>query len=471
MSHLPGFKSSAVRLALRYALVQVLVLALALGAWLAFTFNYVHREIAHGLQQDMDSLRLLPNDVLQARVMALQVKTAGAHRGRDYLLWLADGTQIGATLKSWPQDLPLDGQVHQQLLDFANTNEERDTDAVVPVIASELADGARLLVAQQPGGLEDMRDMLPQVALGLLLLSAGLSLGLGVMLGWRWTQRVDAIRHTSAEIMRGDLSARVPQSGQGDEFDALSTQLNAMLQRIEQAVGGMRDVSDHIAHDLRKPLSRLKNRLELAQAWAHGAAPHAQAVEQELQAALLDVDEMMQAFEAMLFIARLEAGSERLDMQDMELGAKLAELVTLYADEAEDAGRVFEVQIKMPMMVRASWPLLGRAFANVLDNAMLHTAPHVALAVSAQALRGQAIIEIIDHGAGIAFESRAAMLQRFVRGEHARTLPGSGLGLTLARAVLLAHQGDLVLDDTKGGGLTVRMSLPLLGAKDESDSV
>ena len=453
-------RTSAMRLALRYALLQVGVLALALLALFWTTYRYVQLDIDASLSHELATLRELPQPLLLERVQALAAHVQGAQRLRDYVLLTADGVQIGSPIEAWPEGLPLDGKVHQVVLQFTDSALDRDEDAKLPAIATALPDGSRLMIAQEAGHLEDMRDVLPWVALALLLLAAGLSLALGLALGRRWLGRVEEINHTTASIMQGALGARVALSARDDEFDVLARHLNAMLERIEQAVNGMREVSDNVAHDLRKPLSRLKTRLELALRDA-GTPEDDQRV---MQAAIADADELMRSFEAMLAIARLEAGSAIPAPEPFDLSPLLRRIADLYADEAEAAARPFTVEIADDLPMSGSAPLLAQAFANLLDNAMLHTAADVAIAVRVYRDHSHAVIEVIDHGAGIPVDLHARMTERFSRGDAARTLPGSGLGLALVRAVVAAHHGDMVLAATLGGGLTVRLRLPLRGA-------
>ncbi len=456
----PLLRTSAMRMALRYALLQVGVLALALLGLFWTTYDYVQQEIRSGLEQDMATLRDLPQPLLTARIQALAAHAPGGRRLRDYLLVTPEGVHMGSPVSAWPQALPLDGKVHMVHLGLDDSGVDRDDDAQIPAIASHLTDGSRLLIAQEAGRLEDMRDVLPWVAGGLLLLAAGLSLTLGFALGLRWLGRVESINRTAASVMEGSLTARIPLSANVDEFDELARRLNAMLERIEQAVTGMRDVSDHVAHDLRKPLSRLKTRLELALREDRALIEYREAMQQ----AIHDADEMMRSFEAMLAISRLEAGSEILAPEPVDLTALLGRLAGLYADEAEESGRPFGVDLSAGLVVQGSAPLLGQALANLLDNAFLHTLDGTAIDVRAYDNHAEVVVEIIDHGPGIPSHQQARMMERFSRGDSARTLPGSGLGLALVRAVVHAHHGVMSLAETPHGGLTIRLVFPSLRA-------
>ncbi len=456
----PLLRTTAMRLALHYALWQVAVLALALLGLFWATYSYVQQEIKDSLVQEMEMLRSLPEAMLVERVRALAEHQPGTRRTREYLIVTPTGAHIGNAGLVWPENLPLDDRVHDLSPHFSEDERGDEEKSSNPAIATNLAGGSRLLIVREAGLLEDMRAFLPWAALGVLLFTATLSLGLGLALGWRWLQRMDSIRLTTASIMDGALDARVPLSSDKDEFDALAQQLNTMLERIEHAVSGMRRVSDTIAHDLRRPLTRLKTRLEITLRETRSQAEDCTA----MQRAIDDADELMRSFEAMLAIARLDAGSEILAHDAVDMTALLMQLGMLYADEAEDEGRVLGMTIAAGLCTRGSAPLLTQAVANSLDNALLHTPDATPIELRAFASGHELVIEVVDHGSGIPPEQRERMLERFTRGEQARTRAGSGLGLALMRAVIEAHHGRLQLAETPGGGLTLALRLPLLAA-------
>jgi signal transduction histidine kinase len=290
----------------------------------------------------------------------------------------------------------------------------------------------------------------------VLGLAALLSLALGVALGWQWMQRIDAINRTAGKIAAGDLTQRVEASGHGDEFDLLASHLNAMLGRIEAAVAGMREVSDNVAHDLRKPLARLKTRIDVVLNQTRELADYRAA----LVHTAADADELMRNFDALLSIARLEAGSDIAAPQDFDLAALTRSVAELYADEAEDAGRPFSVQLPTTLTVQGQPALISQGLANLLDNAFKYTSTNVVVSVALSQENDHVVLTVMDHGQGIPAQEHTRMTERFVRGDTARTQTGSGLGLALVKAVMQAHGGSLEMADTPGGGLTVRLKLP-----------
>jgi signal transduction histidine kinase len=221
-------------------------------------------------------------------------------------------------------------------------------------------------------------------------------------------------------------------------------------------------VSDNVAHDLRRPLARLKTRAEIALTQPRDLATYRDALTQTVA----DADELMHGFDALLSIARLEAGSELAAPETFDLTALTQRVAVLYADEAEDAGRPFALELAAALTVSGLTvsgrpALIAQALANLLDNAFKYTAPDIAVSVQLTRENDRAVLVVRDHGAGIPVAQHARMTERFARGDAARTQAGSGLGLALVKAVVHAHGGTLALSDTPGGGLSVRLELPL----------
>nr|WP_280842845.1 HAMP domain-containing sensor histidine kinase [Pararoseomonas baculiformis] len=288
----------------------------------------------------------------------------------------------------------------------------------------------------------------PPVAAGLAALVA---LGLGFILGHGLERRLAGISDAARAVMGGDLTRRLPESGRGDEFDRLAITINAMLARIETLVAEVRQVTDDVAHDLRSPLSHLRQRLEAALARAR--EPEADAA--VLEAALEELDGILATFAALLRIARTEAGAGREGFAPLDLSSLVAAVIEAYAPAAEEAGRRIEPELAPGLQVTGSAPLLRQALANLLDNALVHGAGTIRVA-----LRPGAELEVSDAGQGIPPEEREKALRRFYRLDRSRGTPGTGLGLSLVSAVARMHGGRLTLGEAPGGGLSVRLRLP-----------
>jgi signal transduction histidine kinase len=266
------------------------------------------------------------------------------------------------------------------------------------------------------------------------------------------------------KIMAGDLSQRLPVGGSGDEFDRLSVSLNTMLERIEKLNEGLRQVSDNIAHDLKTPLTRLRNKAADA---LDTAEPETRRV--ALEGIISESDQLIRTFNALLMISRVEAGSVAAEMSLIELSAIVADSAELYEPVAEEAGLALTSAIEPGIEIQGNRELIGQAIFNLIDNAVKYSsdtkdAGEVSLKL---ARRPDGIcLSVADHGPGIPAEKREDVLKRFVRLDESRSKPGTGLGLSLVEAVMELHSGRLELSDTdpdnaERRGLTVSMVFPI----------
>jgi len=330
-----------------------------------------------------------------------------------------------------------------------------------------LPSGYRLIVGRD---IEDRRELARMVRSAMLW-------GLGVMAlfgigGGYWVSRklltrIDAVAATTRTIMEGDFRGRLPVTGSGDELDRLSESLNLMLVRIEQLMAGLREVSDNIAHDLKTPLSRLRNRVEAALREPYGEPVYRDALERTIE----EADGLIKTFNALLSIARLEAGAGGENRETLDVSTLLLDVAELYEPVAEERGLVLRAEAPGPILIRADRQLLGQAIANLIDNAIKYGGPGACdgsngskpeVEVSATVKGALAEIVVTDRGPGVPFAERERVLDRFVRLEASRSEPGSGLGLSLVAAVARLHGGSLRLEDNEPG-LRVVLALPMDG--------
>jgi signal transduction histidine kinase len=293
------------------------------------------------------------------------------------------------------------------------------------------------------------------------------SIGGGYWVSRKLLTRIDAVSATSRTIMEGDLTGRLPVHGSGDELDRLSESLNLMLARIEQLMAGLREVSDNIAHDLKTPLNRLRNRVEEALREPHGEPVYREALERTIE----EADGLIKTFNALLSIARLEAGAGGENREQLDVSELVRDVAELYEPVAEERGILLKAETAPPLVIRADRQLLGQAIANLIDNAIKYGAPDAAqenggaapeVEVSVGANEGVAEIVVTDRGPGVPEAERERVLNRFVRLEASRCEPGSGLGLSLVAAVARLHGGTLKLEDN-APGLRVVLALPIGG--------
>jgi len=261
--------------------------------------------------------------------------------------------------------------------------------------------------------------------------------------------------------MAGDLAERLPVSGSGDELDRLAGGLNQMLGRIGELMTGLREVSDNIAHDLRTPLTRLRNHAEEA---LRGGADECKS-RAALTRTIEESDELIRVFDALLMIARAEAGADRSGVARLDLSELVASVAELYEPVAEEKGFALRVNAAPHLSLEGRRELIGQALANLVDNALKYGAapPGEArpseISIEARSEGENIVVEVADRGPGVPAEDRDRVLDRFVRLESARTRAGSGLGLSLVAAVAHLHGGALRLEDN-APGLRVRLTFP-----------
>src|ERR1700694_5885917 len=284
----------------------------------------------------------------------------------------------------------------------------------------------------------------------------------GFFVARRVLRRVDAMTHTATAIMGGDLSERLPVAGSGDEFDRLAVSLNVMLDRIEALMRGLKEVSDNIAHDLKTPLTRLRNRSEEALRTAKSESDYRQA----LEATIEESESLIRTFNALLMIARAESGQARDNMSEFDAAEVARGIGELYEPLAEEKGVTLEGEAPAAVAVRGNRELVSQALANLVDNAIKYAAigagkNGAAKGIVVTALNDgeRALLAVDDKGPGIPESMRERVVERFVRLEQSRTVPGSGLGLSLASAVATLHGGELKLQDNQPG-LRAIIALP-----------
>ena len=332
--------------------------------------------------------------------------------------------------------------------------------AMVQVV--RLQGGFLLLVGRDIGERDQFRLIVSRALVWALVLMIGLALLSYIFVSRRVLKRIDSLSATSRHIMLGDLSGRLEVTGSGDEFDRLAGALNAMLDRIERLIYGVKDVSDNIAHDLKTPLTRLRNRVEQAL----GARPDTDGYRAALEATIEESDQLIKTFNALLMIARIEAGSPDGATTEVDAAAIAHDVAELYEPVADVTGIDLVVEAPQPILIEASRELLSQALANLVDNAIKHGAPgegetrRLRIAISAAREGDTLVLRVADNGPGVPPEDRERVLQRFVRLEKSRSQPGSGLGLSLVAAVARLHHGTIELGDGNPG-LVVTMRLPL----------
>jgi len=329
-------------------------------------------------------------------------------------------------------------------------NESDNDIGQLRVLTAPLTRGIRLAVAADLEQVEETKEAI----LGGFVSAFGAVLGLGIVGGVAFSfallKRVETIRRTVEAIIAGDLSQRVPLRGNGDDLDRLSQTLNRMLDRISELMESLRQVSADIAHDLKTPLARLRQRLETV----HAHPQSAEGYNATIEAAIVQIDEILATFGALLRIAQIEAGTRRSGFREVDLSDVSATVVEAFAPVAEDAGKALIGRITPDISIWGDRELLTQMLANLVENAIRHTPEGTRIAVSLRRDGNEILGSVTDNGPGVPEKERERLFQRFYRLERSRSTPGSGLGLSVVKAVADLHAIALDVHDA-GPGLQI----------------
>jgi signal transduction histidine kinase len=347
---------------------------------------------------------------------------------------------------------------------YRRLDEQETAEHAALARVTQLSGGFRLLVGRDLEERTRMRAIIVAAARGSVALVIVLGLAGGFFVTRRVLRRFDAVTETTQRIMAGDLSGRLPVTGIGDELDRLALNLNVMLERIEALMRGLKEVSDNIAHDLKTPLTRLRNRCEEALRTARTGDDYRGALEGMID----ESDGLIRTFDALLMIARAESGQARDNMVEFDACEIVRGVGELYEPLADDKGLTLTVDAPDVALIRGNRELLSQALANLVDNAIKYAQPvgqgcsaerpPAEIVVGARRQGERVLLTVADRGPGIPEADRVRAIERFVRLGQG-SAPGSGLGLSLAAAVSRLHGGDLALDDN-APGLKVVICLP-----------
>ena len=456
-------RTTAFQLTLVYLAVFALFAAFLLGYFAFNTRRLVNEQITTTVN---DEVQLLQNQYNQAGIRRL-VNIVDARLRRPgsslYLVTTPFGEGlIGNVASLEPGVLETEGWVET---DYRRLEEPESAEHHALVRVVRLPGGIRILVGRD---LEERERMFHIITLaGRWSVAIVIVLGIlgGLFISRRVLRRVDAMTGTTKTIMAGDLSGRLPVIGSGDEFDRLAFNLNDMLARIEALMRGLKEVTDNIAHDLKTPLTRLRNRCE--DALRKGSETDFRRVTEQT---IEESEGLIRTFDALLMIARAESGEVREGMAEFDAAEVARDVSELYGPLAEDKGLTLEVDAWERASVKGNRELVSQALANLLDNAIKYAAPmregandgapaDRAITVKAGTTAGRIEITVSDRGPGIPSDDRTRVVDRFVRLERSRSQPGSGLGLSLVSAVARLHGGELRLEDNHPG-LRARLTLP-----------
>ncbi|EJW10186.1 Sensor protein basS/pmrB [Rhodovulum sp. PH10] len=509
-------RTTAFRLTLVYLLVVALFAAFLLGYFALNTRRLINEQIERTVTSEVSELSD-QYDIGGLRRLVYIVESRANQPGSNlYLVTMPNGAALAGNVGSLePGVIESVGWVETA---YRRLDETEGEGHVALVKVAELPGGFRLLVGRDLAERERLFRIVATAGRWSVAIVLVLGLAGGLFVSRRVLRRVDAMTDTTRTIMAGDLTGRLPIAGTGDELDRLASNLNVMLDRIEALMRGLKEVSDNVAHDLKTPLTRLRNQAEAALRNADGEGDYRAALEKTIA----ESDGLIRTFDALLMIARAESGELRDNMAAFDAAGIARDVGELYEPLAEEKGLSLRVEAVATAPVRGNRELVGQAIANLIDNAIKYSvltleaeekaaqAPAPALAevagrpaggpdeiehapasagsplspgraegaeeagqqapragdnappeivVRARIVADRVELEVADRGPGIGAGDRVRVLDRFVRLEQSRSQPGSGLGLSLASAIARLHGGDLRLEDN-APGLRAVLSLP-----------
>ncbi len=450
-------RTTAFKLTAIFFVLFISCAGLAFAYIAASTDALMRRQVEDTLNAQVSGLAIRYHDGgLRGLLQLLEARSRQPGAG-VYLLMDAEGRRIAGNIADVPAGVlsrPGFQEIDYRIIDSDN-----------PAFGQALAQiyglegNLRLLVGRDNGEQRRFFSLLFWTLLIALALFSVLALAGGVFVNRLILRRLDAITRSCRRIMGGNLAERMPLDGSGDEFDRLSENLNLMLARNEQLLGGMRDVSHNIAHDLKSPLTLMRNRAQAALAKPASDEEYTQVIETIVG----ESDKLLATFNALLSIARIEAGAPERDYTRLHTKTLLQEVCDLYSPLAEDCNMDLEVAPGEAIGFVANRELVAQALVNLVDNSIKYAndkRERRRVVLSAERIDDHVALRVADDGDGIDDQDKARVLERFVRLEQSRSRPGAGLGLSLAAAVARYHDGTLRLEDNHPG-LRAVLTLPL----------
>ena len=436
----------------RLSILYGAVFALCFAALLAVTYftatAALREQISARVTEETQALLVeYNNDGRSSIVQDIEerLKLSG-NAGSYYVLYDENGNKLAGNLQQLPRLAGWVERDFQQVLPPQATA-TIDQDHQLWGQGTALADGGFLFVGQDAfrvlAAQEAVIDAFAwAAAIAFLLAAAG-----GIFLSGRFLRRIDAINRTSQAIMEGNLKERIPVRGTSDEIDKLSLNLNQLFDGNQLLLESLRQVTTDIAHDLRSPLSRLRQGLEEARMREGDTQSYVHAID----GAIAESDQLLSTFSALLRIAQIESGTRKLGFKDFDLSALLQRAFNAYSAVAEDSGKELIANITPGVPYHGDADLLLQMFVNILENAIRHTPVGTRISLTLEQRHGAHCVAISDSGPGIPADLRDKVFQRFFRLETSRTTHGNGLGLAMVAAVASLHGLSVALADNQPG--------------------
>lgn len=438
------FNTAAFRLALSYASLFALSSAILFGIVYWAIQEFESEQIRKSIAAEVGSLEL--SEKIERRdALATEVaERASSHTQRRFLYALTDaaGVLIAGDLTNPPALLGW-----QYVPENASVLPDGDKPGVLYILGKQLDNGQRLFVAQSSESLEELRETVANT----FLLSSGITVALAILGGLAvsalFVRRIERLNQTARNVMNGAISERMPVTGRKDEFDQLSHNLNQMLARIESLVGNLKRVSSDIAHDMRTPLTHLRQGLEQSKTQARTVGEYEAVVDHSMA----DIDDILRTFSAIMRLSEVESGGQQANFAEFDLSALMRKMFETFAPVAEDEGYAFTCAIKPAITIRGDAAMLTQMLANLCENALRHTPPGTTIELAISSDKNAVILSVADNGPGVPEAERERVFRPFYRLDQSRTTSGSGLGLALVKAIAGLHGGTVEITGASPG--------------------
>ncbi len=451
---------TAVRLSIAYTLAFGVLAVILVFYMTGSAVDYLRQQFQNSINEEVLSLQqVYQTRGLNGLIRAMEQRSR-APGANLYLVADPSGNIIAGNVRTIDSSVlaKTGWNMHPfEYQGFGDNETQRETRAVAR--SFELPNGMRILIGQDIGEPERLRGTVRRAlsfSLGMMLLVGFL---IWYFVGRRALKRIDMVSKSTERILAGDQSERLPVTGVNDEFDRLSRRMNVMLDRISHLDKGLRNVSDSIAHDLKTPLTRLRNKAD--------AALSSDLVNSKSREALgevmADADQLIKTFNALLMISRVEAGSQITQLAELDMTELTQDVAELYEPVCEEERFTLNIEIASGLRVNGSRELLSQALTNLLDNAIKYgkteNAEDQQISIILCKNKKEVVVAVSDKGQGIAAEHFEKVKERFTRLDESRSLPGNGLGLALVDAIVKLHNGKFELGDAKPG-LLAKITLP-----------
>jgi len=453
-------KTFTFRLALVYVGLFSFSVIVLFGFIYTFEMNYLQAQISDSIHMQysylIDEYRQNGSSGVEAHIKKLIAEDSDGNE--IYLLVTQKYEKIIGNLNEWPAEATVDSKFEKEgsWVHFHIEGLHENSPGIeVEAIEMPISKWRYLLVGQTLKNNGRVEKTIVQTFWASLILTLFMAFIGAIVMTWSVMRRINVINRSAYTIMHGNLSARIPFTSGGDEFDDLSSNLNQMLDKIEGLLLSLSQFANNIAHDLRSPLNRIINRLDAGLRTIENDNPARKLLEKNIQ----DMQGLIGTFNSILKISELEANTEFRSFEPCDVQGIINNLVEFYEPYAAEKDITLTSTLENPLLIYGEKNLLTQAMANLIDNALKFISKNGRIVIEAEAGEGHTDIIISDNGPGIPKEYRDKVFEKFFRLEQSRNTKGNGLGLSLVAAIARIHNAAISLEDNHPG-LRVRLSFP-----------